>query len=50
MWAEKSLKESNAFSTTLLESIPLPIFYGIQTVCLLGSTKPFEEFYGKAEI
>ncbi len=47
MWAEKSLEESNAFLDTLLESIPLPIFYKDTDGLFTGFNKAFEEFYGK---
>ena len=44
MWAEKSLKETNAFLDTLMEAIPLPIFYKDTDGLFTGFNKAFEEF------
>ncbi|MGO8880995.1 MAG: PAS domain S-box protein [Desulfomonilaceae bacterium] len=45
--AEESLKETSAFLDTLLEAIPLPIFYKDTDGMFVGFNKSFEEFYGK---
>ena len=47
MWAEKSLRETSAFLDTLIEAIPLPIFYKDTDGLFSGFNKAFEEFYGK---
>ncbi|MGO9738648.1 MAG: PAS domain S-box protein, partial [Desulfomonilaceae bacterium] len=46
--AEISLKETNAFLDTLVDTIPLPIFYKDTDGRYIGFNKSFEEFYGKA--
>ncbi len=45
--AEISLKETSTFLDTLLEAIPLPIFYKDTDGLFTGFNKAFEEFYGK---
>ena len=45
--AEDALKESQGFLTTLLDSIPVPVFYKDVEERYLGANKGFEEFFGK---
>ncbi len=45
--AEDSLKDSKAFLTTLLNAIPIPVFYEDTERRYLGFNRAFEEFFGK---
>ncbi len=45
-WAEAALKENNAFLNTLLDAIPVPVFYKNLAGHYLGFNQSFEEFYG----
>jgi PAS domain S-box-containing protein len=45
--AEEALKESNIFLQTILNTIPLPIFYKDIEGRYIGFNKSFEEFFGK---
>jgi PAS domain S-box-containing protein len=45
--AEESLKETNAFLNTLMNAIPVPIFYKDTDGRYTGVNKSFEEFFGK---
>ena len=44
---EESLKETSAFLNTLLNAIPVPLFYKDTDGRYIGVNKPFEEFFGK---
>jgi PAS domain S-box-containing protein len=46
--AEESLKNQMKFVATLLETIPLPVFYKDVSGRYLGCNRAFEEFFGKA--
>ncbi len=47
--AEMSLLESNAFLDTLINAIPLPIFYKDTDGRYSGFNKSFEEFFGQTQ-
>ena len=47
--AEISLLETNAFLDTLINAIPLPIFYKDTDGVFVGFNKSFEEFYGQTQ-
>jgi len=42
----ESLRENSAFVTTLVNAIPVPIFYKDRDGCYLGCNSAYEEFYG----
>ena len=44
---EESLKETSAFLNTLLNAIPVPLFYKDTDGRYIGVNKSFEEFFGK---
>ena len=44
--AEDRLRESEAFLNTLLNTIPIPVFYKDNTGAYLGFNKAFETFFG----
>jgi PAS domain S-box-containing protein len=45
--AEESLKEAGAFLNTLLNAIPVPLFYKDKEGLYIGFNKAYEEFYGR---
>jgi PAS domain S-box-containing protein len=45
--AEESLEERSAFQSTLLETVPIPVFYKDSDGRYLGCNKAFETFFGK---
>ena len=45
--AEEALKENSAFVNTLLNAIPVPVFYKDTEARYIGFNKSFEEFYGQ---
>ena len=47
--AEESLKEAGAFLNTLLNAIPVPLFYKDKEGRYIGCNKSYEEFYGKTQ-
>jgi PAS domain S-box-containing protein len=47
--AEESLKEAGAFLNTLLNAIPVPLFYKDKEGLYIGFNKSYEEFYGKTQ-
>jgi two-component system sensor histidine kinase/response regulator len=44
---ENALKEQGNFPNTLINAIPIPIFYKDREGHYLGFNKAFEEFFGK---
>ena len=48
MHAQEALQNKSAFLNTLLEAIPVPVFYKDTAGRYLGINKAFEEFYGKS--
>jgi PAS domain S-box-containing protein len=47
--AEDRLRESEAFLNTLLNTIPIPVFYKDETGTYLGFNEAFETFFGMTE-
>ncbi|MCQ1551001.1 MAG: PAS domain S-box protein [Candidatus Accumulibacter phosphatis] len=45
--AEAALRATSEFLGTLLDAIPMPVFYKDSAGCYLGCNRAFEEFYGK---
>ncbi|MGO9739315.1 MAG: PAS domain S-box protein [Desulfomonilaceae bacterium] len=45
--AEESLKEATVFLNTLMNAIPVPLFYKDSNGRYIGFNKSFEEFFGK---
>ncbi|RQD66750.1 MAG: PAS domain S-box protein [Desulfonatronovibrio sp. MSAO_Bac4] len=46
--AEQNIRENRAFLNSLLNSIPIPVFYKDISGRYLGFNKAFEEFFGKS--
>jgi PAS domain S-box-containing protein len=47
--AELSLKESGEFLNTILNAVPVPLFYKDTDCRYIGFNKSYEEFYGKTQ-
>ena len=43
------MKEAGAFLNTLLNAIPVPLFYKDKEGLYIGFNKSYEEFYGKTQ-
>jgi PAS domain S-box-containing protein len=47
--AEEKLAEQKLFRETLMDAIPVPIYFKDKNACYIGFNKSFEEFYGKSK-